>query len=191
MLAHHQGGLLNVSQLARNLGLSSPPVSHYIDLMVDLLLVRRLHPRLANVGKRLVRSPKVYVRDGGLVHALLGLADKEALLGHPVVGASWEGMVIENLLSVLGDRALASFYRTSAGAEVDLVLDWPDGRVWAVEVKRTLAPKVERGLRSALQDLQPERGFVVYAGDERFRIAKDVEAIPLAELCADLMKEGR
>jgi hypothetical protein len=126
-----------------------------------------------------------------LVHALLGLADKEALLGHPVVGASWEGMVIENLLSVLGDRALASFYRTSAGAEVDLVLDWPDGRVWAVEVKRTLAPKVERGLRSALQDLQPERGFVVYAGDERFRIAKDVEAIPLAELCADLMKEGR
>lgn len=186
MLAHNQGGLLNVSQLARNLAISSPTASHYIDLMVDLLLVRRLQPRLFNVGKRLVRSPKVYVRDSGLVHALLGLADKEALLGHPVVGASWEGMVIENLLSVLDGRALASFYRTGGGAEVDLVLDWPDGRVWAIEVKRSSAPKIERGLRSALNDLQPERGFVVYAGEERFRLTADVEAISLSDLCVEI-----
>ena len=107
MLAHNQGGQLNVSQLARNLELSSPTVSHYIDLLVDLLLVRRLSPRHANVGKRLVRSPKVYVRDSGLVHALLGIGSKEALLGHPVVGMSWEGMAIENLLTVVGDEALA------------------------------------------------------------------------------------
>lgn len=186
MLAHSQGGMLNVSQLARNLEVSSRTISHYIDLLVDLLLVRRLPPHVANVGKRLVRSPKVYVRDSGLVHALLGLADKEALLGHPVVGASWEGMAIENLLGVLGDRALPSFYRTARGAEIDLVLEWPDGRLWAIEIKRTAAPKIERGMRSALEDLQPERSFVVYSGEERFRLAETVEAIGLAELCAEL-----
>ena len=186
MLAHNQGGLLNAAQLARNLGVTGATVGRYIDLLVDLLLVRRLSPRLGNVGKRLVRSPKVYVRDSGLVHALLGLADKEALLGHPVVGASWEGMAIENLLAVLGERALASFYRTGAGAEVDLVLDWPDGRVWAVEIKRTLAPKAERGLRSAIEDIAPQRSFIVYPGDERFRLASGVEAIGLDELCAEV-----
>jgi uncharacterized protein len=186
MLAHLQGGLLNAAQLARNLEVTGATIGRYIDLLVDLLLVRRLPPRTVNVGKRLVRSPKVYVRDSGLVHALLSVADKEALLGHPVVGASWEGMVIENLLSILGDQALATFYRTNNGAEVDLVLDWPDGSVWAIEVKRTSAPKIERGLRSALDDLKPQRSFVVYAGKERFRLTEDVEAISLAELCTEL-----
>lgn len=186
MLAHNQGGQLNVSQLARNLELSSPTVSHYIDLLVDLLLVRRLSPRHANVGKRLVRSPKVYVRDSGLVHALLGIGSKEALLGHPVVGTSWEGMAIENLLTVVGDAALPSFYRTRSGAEIDLILDWRSGDTWAIEIKRTSAPKVERSLRFALNDLKPQRSFVVYAGEERFRLAEDVEAIGLAELCAEL-----
>ena len=186
MLAHSQGGLLNAAQLARGLGVSGAKVGHYLDLMVDLLLVRRLPPHLANVGKRLVRSPKVYVRDSGLVHGLLGLADKEAVLGHPVAGASWEGLAIENVLAVVGDRAEASFYRTSGGAEVDLVLSWPDGRQWAVEVKRSLAPKVERGLRSALDDLQPECSFVVYPGSERYRLSAGVEAIGLAELCAEV-----
>lgn len=186
MLAHSQGGVLNVSQLARNLEVTSPTASNYVDLLVDLLLVRRLPPRVANVSKRLVRSPKVYVRDSGLLHALLGLGDKEMLLGHPVVGASWEGMAIENLLSVLGDRALPSFYRTVKGAEVDLVLDWPDGRVWAIEIKRSLAPKVTRGMRSALEDLKPDRSFVVYAGEERFRLDTEIEAISLIDLCSEL-----
>jgi predicted AAA+ superfamily ATPase len=186
MLAHHQGGLLNAAQLARSLGVTGATIGRYLDLMVDLLLVRRLPPHLTNVGKRMVRSPKVYVRDSGLVHALLGLVDKEALLGHPVVGTSWEGMVIENLLALVGDRADASFYRTSGGAEVDLVLDWPDGRVWAIEIKRSSTPKPERGMRSALDDLNPERAFVVYAGEERFRLTENVEAIGLAELCAEL-----
>ncbi len=185
MLAHQQGGLLNASQLARGLGVSGKTVAHYLDLMVDLLLVRRLPPRLANVGKRLVRSPKVYVRDSGLLHGLLGLADKEALLGHPVAGASWEGMAIENY-RVAGGRAEASFYRTSGGAEVDLVLTWPDGREWAIEIKRSLAPKLERGFRSALADIEPERSFVVYPGDERYRLGVDVEAIGLPELCAEV-----
>ena len=153
---------------------------------MDLLLVRRLQPHLVNVGKRLVRAPKIYVRDSGLVHALLGVTDKEALLSHPVVGASWEGMAIENLLATLGDQALPSFYRTAQGAEIDLVLEWPDGRLWAIEIKRTSAPKLERGMRSALDDLKPQRSFVVYAGEERFRLAETVEAIGLADLCAEL-----
>jgi uncharacterized protein len=186
MLAHQQGGLLNAAQIARGLGVSGTTVGHYLDLMVDLLLVRRLPPRLANVGKRMVRSPKVYVRDSGLAHALLGLADKEAVLGHPVAGGSWEGLAIENLIAVTDGRAEASFYRTSGDAEVDLVLTWADGREWAVEVKRSLAPKLERGLRSALEDLQPERSFVVYPGGERFQLGAGVEAIDLATLCAEV-----
>jgi len=190
MLAHQQGGLLNAAQIARGLGVSGTTVGHYLDLMVDLLLVRRLPPRLTNTGKRMVRSPKVYVRDSGLVHALLGIADKEALLGHPVVGGSWEGLAIENLLAVAGERAEASFYRTGGGAEVDLVLRWEDGREWAVEVKRNLAPKAERGLRSALEDIQPERAFVVYPGTERFRLADGIEAIDLPALCAEIVAGG-
>lgn len=186
MLAHQQGGVLNAAQLARGLGISGATVGHYLDLLVDLLLVRRLPPRLVNAGKRLVRSPKVYVRDSGLVHALLGLTDKESVLGHPVAGTSWEGLAIENVLAIVGDGAEASFYRTSGGAEVDLVLSWPDGREWAIEVKRGLAPRIERGLRSALSDIQPERGFVVYPGSERYRLGVDIEAIGLGELCTEL-----
>jgi predicted AAA+ superfamily ATPase len=183
MLAHHQGGLLNAAQLARGLGVSVGTVAHYLDLLVDLLLVRRLPPLLPNVGKRLVRSPKVYVRDSGLLHALLGLADKEAVLGHPIAGPSWEGMAIENLIAAAGTHPQASFYRTSNGAEIDLVLSWPDGRSWAVEVKRSLAPTVERGLHHALADLNPTRALVVYPGAERYPLTPTVETIGLAELC--------
>jgi predicted AAA+ superfamily ATPase len=183
MFAHRQGGLLNASQLARGLGLSGTTVAHYLDLMVDLLLVRRLPPLLNNVGKRLVRSPKVYVRDSGLVHGLLGLSGKEAILGHPVAGPSWEGMVIENLIACAGPQALASFYRTSGGAEVDLVLGWPDGKVWTVEIKRSLAPTLERGFHSALADLKSERSLVVYPGEEPLHLAPEIEGIGLAELC--------
>jgi predicted AAA+ superfamily ATPase len=191
MLAHSQGGLLNAANIARGLGVSGTTVGHYLDLMVDLLLVRRLPPLLANVGKRQVRSPKVYVRDSGLLHALLGIADKEALLGHPVVGASWEGLVIENLIAVAGEDVEPSFYRTAGGAEVDLVLRWPDGNEWAIEVKRSAAPRVERGLRSAIEALEPHRGYVVYPGSERYRLSGEVEAIGPAELCGELANRGR
>jgi predicted AAA+ superfamily ATPase len=183
MFAHHQGGLLNAAQLARGLGVSGTTITHYLDLMVDLLLVRRLPPRLGNVGKRLVRSPKVYVRDSGLMHALLGLADKEAVLGHPAAGPSWEGMAIENLLAAAGPRAQGSFYRTSHGAEVDLILTWPGGEEWAVEIKRSLAPTLERGFHVALADLAPRRALVVHPGPDSYRLAPSIEAIGLAELC--------
>ena len=186
MLAHNQAQLLNAANLARGLGVSAATIGRYLDLMVDLLLVRRLPPRLGNVGKRLVRSPKVYLRDSGLLHSLLGIGDKESLLGHPVVGGSWEGLVIENLISVVGDNAEPSFYRTSGGAEIDLVLTWRDGCEWAVEVKRTLSPKLERGMRSALADVKPDRTFVVYPGHERFALGAGVEAIGVPELCVEL-----
>jgi predicted AAA+ superfamily ATPase len=190
MLAHRQGGLTNASQLARGLGVSSPTVAHYLDLLVDLQLVRRLPPRLANVGKRLVRSPKAYIRDCGLLHALLGLADKEALLGHPVVGASWEGMAIENLIAAAGRAAEPSFYRTGGGAELDLVLSWRDGKEWAVGVKRSLAPKLEGGARSAIADVAPERSFFAYPGSERYRLAESAEAIGLPELCEEVARRA-
>lgn len=186
MLAHQQGGLLNAAQLARNLGVSGKTIAHYLDLMVDLLLVRRLQPHLPNAGKRLVRSPKMYVRDSGLLHALLGIADKESLLGHPVVGGSWEGLAIENVISIAGPRCEAGFYRTSGGAEVDLVLDWPGGERWAIEVKRGTAPKLERGFHSSLEDLEPTRSFVVYPRSERFRLGPTTEAIGLGELCDEV-----
>ncbi|MCU0807784.1 MAG: ATP-binding protein [Candidatus Contendobacter sp.] len=182
MLAHHQGGLLNAAQFAQGLGVDGKTVARYLDLLVDLLLVRRLPSWHRNIGKRLVKAPKVYVRDSGIVHALLGLRDKETLLGHPVVGSSWEGFVIGTLLAAAPLETEASFYRTAAGAEIDLVLGLPGSRLWAVEIKRSLAPKLERGFHHACADLQPERSFVVYAGAERFPVGESTEAISLTDL---------
>jgi hypothetical protein len=188
MLAHVQGGLLNAAQLARGLDVDGKTVARYLDLLVDLLLVRRLPPFHANVGKRLVKSPKVYVRDSGIVHTLLGLDDRDSVLGHPVTGGSWEGFVIENLLSAAPERVNASFYRTSAGAEMDLVLEM-SGRTWAVEIKRGLVPKLDKGFHHARADLAPERCFVVYSGEERYPKADGVEVIGVKQL-ASLIAEG-
>jgi predicted AAA+ superfamily ATPase len=190
MLAHHQGGTLNIAQLARNLGVDGKTAAAYIDLLSDLLLVRRLPPWRTNLGKRLVKSPKVYVRDSGLLHALLAVGDKDTLLGHPVVGAGWEGFVIENLLASAPQGVQGHFYRTSGGAEIDLLLAWPDGLLWAVEIKRSLSPRPERGFHAACADLKPERRFVVYPGHETYPIAGDTIAIPLDELADFLAQEG-
>ena len=190
MLAHGQGGLLNASQLARGLGVTGKTVAGYLDLLVDLLLVRRLAPIHANIRKRLVKSPKVYVRDSGLVHTLLGIDSMDALLGHPVVGMSWEGFVIENLLAAAPDDVQAGFYRTSAGAEIDLVLEMPGNRTWAVEFKRSLSPKLEKGFYHALEDVRPDRSFLVYAGQDRYRVNDRVEVIGLAEMVSELRSLG-
>ncbi|OIO60100.1 MAG: ATPase [Alphaproteobacteria bacterium CG_4_10_14_0_2_um_filter_63_37] len=189
MLAHHHGGLLNAAQFARNLGVDGKTATAYLDLLNDLFLVRRLQPWHANLGKRLVKSPKVYVRDSGLVHTLLGIRDKETLLSHPVVGASWEGFVLENLISCAPRDCQPFFYRSSGGAEIDLLLHWPDGRLWAIEIKRSLTPKVERGFHAACTDLTPQRRFVVYPGTERFRIGDGIEAMPLYDLARDIAGE--
>jgi predicted AAA+ superfamily ATPase len=187
MLAHQQGGLLNAASLARSLAVDGKTVASYLDLLVGLLLVRRLPPWHGNVRKRLVKSPKVYVRDSGLVHALLGIADREALLAHPVVGATWEGMAIESLIAAAPSGTEAYFFRTSAGAEIDLVLRLPGRRKpWAIEIKRSLAPKLERGFHLACETLAPERRLVVYAGKEALPIAEDVVATSLIDLCREL-----
>lgn len=186
MLAHNQGALHNASRLAAGLEVSSQTVSRYTDLLVDLLLVRRLQPYHANVGKRLVKSPKVYIRDSGLLHALLNIAVRDALLGHPVVGASWEGFVIENLINAAPAFTVPGFYRTSGGAEIDLLLELPGGELWAIEVKRSRAAKPARGFYEACEDLKPAKRFVVHGGLERYPISADVEAIGMRELAETL-----
>ena len=186
MLAHNQAELLNAASLARALGVSGVTVASYLDLMVDLLLVRRLPAWHRNQGKRLVKSPKVLVRDTGLVHALLGLRDKEEVLGHPVAGRTWETLVIETLLAAAPEGTEGSFYRTATGQEIDLVLLLPGRRLWAVEIKRSSAPKVEKGFHAACADLKPHKKFVVYPGAERFPVADKTTAVGLPALAAEL-----
>lgn len=186
MLAHNQGGLLNASRLATSLMVSAQTAARYIDLLSDLLLVRRLPPYHANAGKRIVKSPKVYVRDSGIVHALLGIADFNALSGHPVVGLSWEGFVIENLLAAAPPFTIASFYRTAAGAEIDLVLEVPGHGIWAIDIKRGVSARPEKGFHNACLDLRPARSVAVNSGTGRYRISEDVEAAGLVEIAAEL-----
>jgi predicted AAA+ superfamily ATPase len=186
MLAHNQGGLLNASRLATSLMVSAQTAARYIDLLSDLLLVRRLPPYHANAGKRIVKSPKVYVRDSGIVHALLGIADFNALSGHPVVGLSWEGFVIENLLAAAPPFTIASFYRTAAGAEIDLVLEVPGHGIWAIDIKRGVSARPEKGFYNACLDLQPARRVAVNSGTGRYRISEAVEAAGLFELASEL-----
>ncbi len=187
MLAHNQGALLNASHLAAALMVSAQTVTRYVDLLVDLLLVRRLRPFHHNAGKRIVKSPKVYVRDSGIAHSLLGISDYNALSGHPVVGASWEGFVIENLLAAVPDLTIASFYRTSAGAEVDLVLEIPGHGLLTIDIKRGLSARLEKGFHNACEDLKPTRRFVVNSGNDRYRVTDAVEAIGLKDLAAELV----
>lgn len=186
MLAHRQGAPLNAAELARSLAVDGKTVAKYLDLTVDLLLVRRLPPVHANVGKRLVKSPKTYVRDSGLVHTLLRLDRLDDVLGHPIAGATWEGHVIETLIRVAPPRTEAAFYRTSSGAEIDLVLDLPGNRRWAIEIKRGLVSAVSKGFHLAWEDLAPERSFIVYSGSERYPKAENLEAIGLRELAEEL-----
>jgi hypothetical protein len=176
MLAHGQGTLLNASRLAAALQISASTAQRYIDLLAELLLVRRLPPFHRNVGKRLVKSPKVYVRDSGLVHALLGIKTYNDLAGHPVAGASWEGLVIENLIQAAPERTVASFYRTAAGAEIDLLLEIPGQGLWAIEIKRSLAGRPEKGYYIACQDLKLDRRFLVNAGSEHYPIDAEITA---------------
>ena len=188
MLGHHQGRLLNASDLARSLAVSAPAVTRYLDLLVDLMLVRRLPPYFVNVGKRLVKAPKVYIRDSGVLHSLLGLRTHEELLSHPVVGASWEGFSIENLLAVAPFGTDAYFYRTRAGAEIDLLLLLPNRELWAVEVTRSAAPRIGKGLALAAEDVQATKRFVVHSGDDSFPLGQNTLAISLAALMERLAR---
>jgi uncharacterized protein len=179
MLAHAQGSLVNQSQLATSLGVSAPTVGRYVDLLVDLLLVRRLAPWSGNARKRLVRSPKTYVRDSGLVHALLDLETLHDITGHAVAGASWEGLAIETFIAAAGDRYTPSFYRTADGAEVDLVLERGGVVAMAIEIKRSAAPAPSRGLRQACEALQPRDVFIAHGGGGEWPAGDGITAIPL------------
>lgn len=182
MLAHNQGETFNAAALARGLDVKGVTTARYLDLMVDLLLVRRLQPWTSNLGRRLVKAPKTYIRDSGLCHALLRIGAMDDLLGHPVLGRSWEGFVIENILGNTPTGTQAGYYRTTGGAEVDLVLEPAPGELWAIEIKRSSAPKVSKGFYSACEDLMPSQKFVVYNGREKFPMGDNILAISLAQL---------
>ena len=190
MLAHLQGSTLNIAQLARNLDVDTRTANGYLDLLTDLLLTRKLAPWHSNQGKRLVKSNKVYVRDSGLLHSLLGIADMDALLSHPIVGASWEGHVIESLLAVAPAGTVPSFYRSNAGAEIDLLLSWPNGEHWAIEIKRSTTPKVERGFYSACEDIRPSRKWLIYPGSECYPLGDGVEVMSLHSAMQTLVASG-
>ena len=187
MLAHNQGLMLNGAQLAAGLGVSGHTIARYLDILVDLLLVRRLQPWASNVRKRLVRSPKVYVRDSGLVHALLGIRTQEELFGHPIVGPSWEGMLIENILSSLPATVRSWFYRTSAGAEIDLVLEFGHKNIWAIEIKRSISnPVPSKGFYIGCADLKAARQIVLYPGKESYRTDPRSEVMSLDQFMKEL-----
>jgi predicted AAA+ superfamily ATPase len=182
MLAHAHGQLWNASKMAASLGVTPPTAQHYLDILQDTFMIRELRPYHVNLKKRLVKSPKIYLRDAGLVHALLGIRSYDDLLGHPAAGASWEGFVVEQIVSSMPPSWGSFFYRTASGAEIDLVLEPRPGRLIAIEIKRSLHPKLDRGFWSARDDLQPQKSFVVYAGSERFALRKDVLALPIFEI---------
>lgn len=190
MLAHSQGGQLNIAQLGNNLDVAAPTAKRYVELLEDLLLIRSLRPWAGNVGKRLVKAPKVYIRDSGLTHALLNLTTLDDVLGHPVVGASWEGFVVENLLSSLPVGVTPWFYRTSAGAEIDLVIEKNSKERYAIEIKRSQTPSVSRGFHLGCEDINATRRFIVYPGKERFPVTKEITAIPILDMMNEL-KDGK
>lgn len=186
MLAHNQGGQLNIAQLANNLDVAAPTAKRYVELLEDLLLIRTLRPWSGNVGKRLVKAPKVYIRDSGITHALLTLTTFDDLLGHPIVGASWEGFVLENLLSCLPTGVTPWFYRTSAGAEVDLVIEKNSRERFAIEIKRSQAPSVSKGFHLGCEDIRATKRFIVYPGKERYPVTKEITAIPILDLMNEI-----
>ena len=180
MVAHYHGQIWNCVEPARSLGVSPSTTRRYLDLLTDALVLRQLQPWHANLRKRQVKSPKVYVRDSGLLHQLLGLETEQALLSHPKLGASWEGYVIEQVLATEAHDE-AWFWASHQGAEIDLLLRRGD-RLFGVECKRADAPRLTPSIRIALDDLGLERAAIVYPGNQRYALAKRVEAVPLAML---------
>jgi len=186
MMAHNQGELLNGARLATNLGVSTPTIFRYLAIFSDLFLIRILRPWYQNVGKRLVKSPKVYIRDSGVLHTLLQIETLDSLLSHPVVGGSWEGFVIENIASILNNRMSLWYYRTAAGAEIDLLIENGHEKI-AVEIKRSLAPVPSKGFYNAIQDLDISKAYIVYPGHDQYSRTDNVEVISLAGILQKFM----
>jgi hypothetical protein len=182
MLAHYHGQLWNASTIAGSLGVSAPSVRHYLDILESTFMVRVLQPYSANLGKRLVKSPKVYLRDSGLLHTLLNLPSHDALLGHPVLGASWEGWVIEQILAQAPQGSHPSFLRTASGNEIDLLLELPGGQLCAIEIKHSAAPKLGKGFAEVLDALELKSGFVIAPVSEPFPLSQRATALPLSHI---------
>lgn len=182
MISHLHGQLWNASQVAKSLGLSAPTVRNYLDILTDTFVVRQLLPFHINIKKRLTKSQKVYIRDSGLLHALLRIESFDDLQGHPVVGRSWEGFIIEQISSLLPENTPIYFYRTSAGAEIDLVIFDKKNRPIGIEIKYSLAPKLDKGFSVAFEDLSCKKGFVIYPGEEYYPLRKNVFALPVKKL---------
>ena len=187
MIAHAQGQLWNASQMANNMGISAPTVRHYLDILDDTFVVRQLQPYYANIKKRLIKSPKVYIRDAGLLHSLLGNSTLDSLYGHPAVGSSWEGFVIEQIIGILPKSWQFFFYRNSSGAEIDLMLIDNKKAPIAVEIKYSLSPQAAKGFWNSYRDLNCRKGFIVYPGSETYPLEKDVFALPLKSI-VDIIK---
>lgn len=182
MLAHNHGQLWNRSQLARSLDVGVATAGRYLDAILQTLMVRRMQPFHVDLGKRLIKSPRVYIRDTGLLHALLGLRTREQLLGHPVMGTSWEGYVIENLSAFLPMGWETGFWRTSGGSEIDLLLISGGKVEIAVEIKAGLTPRPGRGFYQGCRDLKPRQAWVIYPGNRILSLNRGrAEAIPLNE----------
>ena len=190
MLGHSQGSQINQGKLATALGVSNPTIKHYLDVLTELYMVRQLQPWSGNSKKRLVKSSKVYIRDSGLLHNLVHISDPDVLQGHPVVGHSWECFLLENIISQISDKWRWSYYRTQAGAEIDLILESPKNEIWAIEVKRTLQPKLSKGFLLGCEDTKATKKFFVHAGEDRYPMSEDVEAIGIIELLNILKDYG-
>ncbi len=180
MLAHYHGQIWNAAELARALALNESTVRRYLDLLTGVFMVRQLPPWFENLGKRQVKAPKIYLRDTGLLHALLGTTNQRDLEHHPKVGASWEGYAVEEVLKALQPDE-AYYWATHNGAEIDLLL-LKKGRRIGIECKRADAPTLTPSMRIALTDLKLDELKVVYPGDKRYALAKNVEVVPLAQL---------
>jgi len=179
MLAHNNTQQVNYSKLGESLGVSYKTIKSYIDTLTDFYMLRQLQPWHGNTKKRLVKAPKIYLRDSGLAHRFLTIPDFESLLGHPAIGASWEGYVIENILNHRSDKWRHSYYRTSAQAEIDLVLEGSNKQIWAIEVKRSLAQSVSKGFHYACEDIKATHKFVIYPGEDNFPLSNGIEVIGL------------
>jgi predicted AAA+ superfamily ATPase len=181
MLAHYHGQQIVLTDLGKSLEVSHPTIKSYLDILTDFYMVRQIQPWAGNTKKRLVKSPKIYLRDTGLLHRLLNISDFDSLLGNPILGASWEGFIAENIIIQLSNKWQYSYYRTTTQTEIDLVLEGPKKEVWAIEIKRSSAPVLKKGFHSACEDIDATHKFVIYSGTERFPMAGGAEAIGLIE----------
>ena len=181
MLAHYHGQQVVLSEVGKSLEVSHKTIKSYLDILTDFYMVRQVQPWAGNTKKRLVKSPKIYIRDSGLLHKLLNISTFESLLGNPVVGVSWEGFVAENIIINLSNKWQYSYYRTTTQTEIDLVLEGPDNQRWAVEIKKSAAPALTKGFHTASEDIEATHKFVVYSGSERFPMTGNTEAIGLIQ----------